>query len=66
MKCKYCQIEILRSEFELHFKECENKLIECGYCKLSFKNKEMENHLTNDCECIEIKCENCNEKYKKL
>lgn len=57
-----CKARIIRGMKDVHLSQCQNKNIECAYCKMKIKFNEIEKHLS---ECVKLKIE-CPQKCGEL
>ncbi|XP_018600343.1 TNF receptor-associated factor 2 [Scleropages formosus] len=60
--CKACRLLILRSEQEKHSeRECEERTLNCKYCKASFNFKDIKAH-DEVCQKFPMQCKDCGKK----
>lgn len=57
VKCKYCDLEELKSVMVNHeLNICEKRIVNCGQCKDMFKHIELKEHIEDKCPNTIIKC----------
>lgn len=57
--CPFCQREINFIEFNEHLNKCEDSMEICIECNKKIKNKDMKNHLNEECEKKIVQCPKC-------
>lgn len=65
--CDFCAVPYNRCVMETHQIICPEKEITCSHflCLIRIKNKDMENHVKNECEYRSILCDHCNKPFYK-
>lgn len=64
-KCQYCNNYIYNYQFDEHYEQCGNNIINCIYCNNTFKNKDINNHINFYCNEYLIECQKCFKKIKR-
>lgn len=63
--CKYCTKEVYRKDYDTHVKECGMKMVRCIYCNEEYLSMVLDTHMKDNCNFIQIQCENCLVDYIK-